>query len=258
MRKVVSVAEMRALERAAESLGLPSAALMENAGRAVADAIGRSVDRPGRALVVVGPGNNGGDGLVATRHLHDAGWDVTVYYVNRPPVDDAKERLLRQRGIRVAQVSTDQDTAVLATLVTRSDVIVDAVFGTGRMRPIADDIARALDRVNAHPPSTQVIAVDVPSGVNADTGDADPHAIAATRTVTLGFAKRGLFVGPAATLIGELDVADIGLPADQASGITTSLADAGSIAWRRYWSHSSPTERRLRQTTDYPRAAQPP
>src|SRR5579885_865105 len=99
MNKVVTVEQMRALERAADALGLPGTALMENAGRATADAIRARFHPEGyrHALVLVGPGNNGGDGLVTARHLHDFGFRVVVYLINRVEAEDAKVLLLQQR-----------------------------------------------------------------------------------------------------------------------------------------------------------------
>src|SRR6185437_13101298 len=101
MNKVVSVEQMRALERDVEALGLPGPALMENAGRAVADVVASRFRSEAfrHVLVLAGPGNNGGDGLVVARHLHDFGYTVSVYLVNRALSDDAKIALLRQRGV---------------------------------------------------------------------------------------------------------------------------------------------------------------
>ena len=229
--KVVSVEDMRRLEREAEGMGLPGPALMENAGRAVSDAILRRYPPTvyPHVLVLAGPGNNGGDALVAARHLHDAGARVTVYRVNRPPVMDAKVALLEQRGIRLINQADDLGLVELGDAVDGSDLIVDGVLGTGRARPIAGALADLLDRVNARRSGAPVIAIDLPTGVDADTGAADPHALRADLTITLGHPKKGLLMGAAVDLTGELAVADIGIPLTLSDPLPTDYADATMI-----------------------------
>ncbi len=232
MRKLVSTDQMRELERGAEALGLPGPALMENAGRAVAEAIRRryppSTTR--NTLVVVGPGNNGGDGLVVARHLHDFGYRVAVYLIARALTGDAKEELLRDRQVPLIPQPTDPDLVRFDALLAGSDLVVDALLGTGRLRPIGGPMAQALDRINRSVPRPFVVALDLPSGVNADTGDADPYTPAADLTVTLGEPKRGLVLGEAARLFGCLEVADIGLPAGLSARLAVSYADAAAVA----------------------------
>jgi NAD(P)H-hydrate epimerase len=232
MHKVVTIDEMRALERGAEEAGLPSPALMENAGRAVADVISRRypVGAYPRTVVIAGPGNNGGDGLVAARHLADGGYRVTLYTVSRPETNGAKERLLRQRAVPFIDAGADAGLVRLETLIASSDLILDAVFGTGRLRPIVDPVAAVLQRVNDRQTSAPVVALDLPSGAHADTGEADPSAIRATLTVTLGQPKRGLFQRQTAILAGEITVADIGVPDDLAATFPIGYADAESVS----------------------------
>jgi len=231
MLKLVTAEQMRSLERDTEGLGLPGPALMELAGRAVADAIRERTPqlRGPKVVVACGPGNNGGDGLVVARHLHDAGARVTVYLVNRPRTGDAKEHLLAQRQITQLSLADDPDLARLDATLANSDLIVDAVFGTGRRRPIEGSVAAVLDRLSAGGHNQVVVAVDLPSGADADTGAADPHTVTATYTVTLGFPKRGLVLGEAARRAGELVVADIGLPQDLGASLSLDYADAASI-----------------------------
>ena len=180
MLSLVSVEAMKQLEAETATLGLPGPALMENAGRAVADSIVRNYppDHARSAFVLVGPGNNGGDGLVVARHLHDAGYLVVIYTINRKLVDDAKERLIQQRHIPWLSADSDPALARFESLLLTASVVVDAVLGTGRGRPIEDPLARIFDLVDTQD-SAAVVAVDLPSGVNADTGEADPHAIRA-------------------------------------------------------------------------------
>lgn len=232
MRRVVSIDQIRDFERAVAGLGLPEPALMENAGRGVADVICQhsAADRAQRILVLVGPGNNGGDGLVVARHLHDRGRAITVYVVGRPPPEDAKLLLLRQRRIGVHLASDDGDFRVIDALIAGSDLVVDALFGAGRLRAIADPFATIIDRVNGRLRSTLAVSVDVPSGVNADSGSVDDHTIRADVTVTLGLPKRGLFLGRAAQVAGDIFDVDIGIPSDLSRAIRTCLADRKSIA----------------------------
>src|SRR5262249_13358115 len=124
MLKGASVDGMGALERAADGRGRPGPGLMEHARRAGADAVGARERRAGRAvLVLVGPGNNGGDGLVAARHLHDAGVRVVVYLIGRTAGDDAKDDLLRQRGVPYYLVSDDPGLARFEAILAGSDLV---------------------------------------------------------------------------------------------------------------------------------------
>jgi len=236
VKKVVTVDEMRSLERGAEARGLPGPALMENAGRAVADVIvGRYAPSRGKhVLVLIGPGNNGGDGLVVARHLADARFTVVSYLINRPLVDDAKLDLLRQRGVPLISHSEDPDRVRLAQLLESADLIVDAILGTGRARPVTGALADILDQVNArregHSGHSPLVAVDLPTGVNADTGDVDLHALTADLTITLAEPKRGLLLGEAVNKVGELVVADIGIPAVLAASIPVDFPAASDIA----------------------------
>jgi NAD(P)H-hydrate epimerase len=232
VREVVTIDQMRALERYAEAAGLPSAALMENAGRAVADAICARIPSvcAGTILVLVGPGNNGGDGLVVARHLAAAGRRVSVFQVDRGQVADAKALLLREKAVPIRSAADDPELRVLDALLESADLVVDGLLGAGRLRPIGSPLADVIDRVNRRLPRTIVVAVDVPSGINADTGDADAHSIRADLTVTLGCPKRGLFVGTASRLVGTLVVVDIGIPFSASDSIATGFADDGSMA----------------------------
>lgn len=230
--KVVSVEEMRDLEHRTATLGLPGPALMENAGRAVADALGRSFPGPRHVLVLVGPGNNGGDGLVAARHLSDAGYAVTVYAVNRAATRDARDLLLRQRGVPWLSLSEDADLGRLDAALAGTDVVLDAVLGTGRSRPITASLAELLDRVNrwrVRRPGW-VVAVDLPTGVDPDSGAVDPRALRADLTIALGFPKRGLLFSPAVDGVGALAVAEIGIPAELAAELPVDYVVGRAVA----------------------------
>ncbi|MBI4571585.1 MAG: NAD(P)H-hydrate epimerase, partial [Chloroflexi bacterium] len=211
--KLVTAAEQRALEERAAPAGRPPEALMEEAGLAVAQEvwINLGASPEGKAVVLVGPGNNGGDGLVAARHLHDWGVAVTVLLLARRGGDDANLKQLLERGVAVREIDA------LDEALAGAEGVVDAVLGTGRARPLDGVIAQALDRVaqaRAAPAAPQLFAVDLPTGVDGDTGATDPHALRADVTITLGCSKIGLHTLPGASYAGRVEVVDIGLPRD--------------------------------------------
>ncbi len=227
--KLVTVAEMREAEAKA---GVPVYQLMENAGLAVAQEVwlllGEVVDR--RVLVLVGPGNNGGDGLVAARHLHDWGGKVEVYLLApRPPADPVYAQVV-ERGIPIYLASQDalESFKALEEALARADVVIDAILGTGRARPIGGEMAEVLKRLaqaRKRPLAPRLIALDLPSGVDADTGAADPYTVAADVTVTLQWSKVGLHQLPASQLTGRLEVVDIGIPPDLGDAFLVELMD---------------------------------
>lgn len=195
---------------------------MENAGLAVARHtrtwLGSILER--RFLVLVGPGNNGGDGLVAARHLHDWGAEVTVCSPSPRDGADVNMRLCRRRGMQ------EVDPSRMGRLLATAEVVIDAFFGTGSSRPLDGAFRQALLEVRdarARNRGLKVVALDLPSGLNADTGVADAACVAADLTITLGHPKLGLFAFPGAGLTGELVVADIGIPAGLADGVNTEL-----------------------------------
>lgn len=234
--KIVTVAQMRQLEQAADASGHTYAAMMERAGQAVADAVADAFPGPEKlpVLVLVGPGNNGGDGLVCARHLHDAGYTVRVYLWKRrtEPEHDYQGHFARlvERNVPWARAEDDPDLATLAGWLDESRVLVDALLGTGANRPIEGLLAQVLDRANEarnrrHADPAQepldVVAVDCPSGLNCDTGAVDPHTLPADLTVTFAYAKRGHYIFPGAGLVGQLIVADIGIDPALAADIRT-------------------------------------
>jgi NAD(P)H-hydrate epimerase len=212
---------MRALEDAAFAAGATQAGLMENAGRAVAGTIrGHLGDaRARRVLVLVGPGNNGGDGLVAARHLHDFGGDVRVALLTPRPDNDPNLAELARREIECVPV--DGAEPALQDAIRRADAIIDAVLGTGRQRPLEGPIGDIFDALKQR--RGLLFAVDVPTGLDADTGQVDPHCVAADVTLTLGFSKLGLHIWPGSDYAGEVDVLDIGLDPSVAASIPTEL-----------------------------------
>src|SRR5579859_7078485 len=195
MQHIVTVDEMRELEaRAAREYGLTSPILMENAGRSAAEILARQIvpkDRPERSLseltflVLVGPGNNGGDGLVMARYLAQGGAQISSYAW--------KEHSLTMRE---RHIPGDETTEELERAITHADYILDALLGTGRSRPLPDSMRTLLGRVQQERQkrkTLRVIAIDLPTGMNADSGEVDPGTIHADDTITLACAKQGFF-----------------------------------------------------------------
>ena len=228
--KLATVAEMQHAER---ECGVPVEQLMENAGLAVAQEawlmLGELADR--KIVVLAGPGNNGGDGLVAARHLKDWGADVTGVLLKPRGEDDANLKALVERDVPVVVI--DDDVAKLDEALTGAELMIDALLGTGRARPIEGPLAGVLDKLRDTrsrrlPP--RLLAVDLPTGLDADTGAIDPHTVAADQTVALGWSKVGLHTLPGAQYAGRVEVVDVGISPEFGSSIQTELMTA---SWAR-------------------------
>jgi NAD(P)H-hydrate epimerase len=214
MEKILTAAQMGRAEELTEKAGTSTAQLMQNAGAAAARVIAEALARGGpeaRVLILCGPGNNGGDGLVAAERLSERGYAVAAYTFRRQEPVPARPLVIRHED--------DTDLVALRRLVEGSTVIVDALLGTGRLRPIAGPLAAILDAVRNATPPRVVVALDLPSGVDADTGAADPHTLPATITITMGFLKRGLLLGRGVELAGHVVTADIGMAPEAAMDV---------------------------------------
>jgi hydroxyethylthiazole kinase-like uncharacterized protein yjeF len=232
--KVVTADEMRFIERESDARGVTYAMMMENAGRGVADAIRHRLDVAGKAvLVLVGPGNNGGDGLVAARYLHDAGAQITCYLWHRKVEGDENYRLVVEQGIACPRAEEDSDFTALRQHLATAQVVIDALLGTGIARPIEGQLKALLEVVKKvfgeQRPAPFMAAVDVPTGLNVDTGALDPAAVPANLTVTFANPKRGQYLFPGAAAVGELVVADIGTPPELAEGVKVELTTAEQV-----------------------------
>ena len=239
MPKIVTVAQMQAIESAADRAGVTFASMMESAGQAVAEAVLNQVDDPAQEKVVAlcGKGNNGGDGLVAAHYLAEAGASVAIYAVHPLDENDSKVQRLRAKGLLIADVENDQRGRVLKNLLGGVTVLMDAVFGTGVHLPLSGPSADLLkqvakfleDRADDLPLR---VAVDCPSGLNCDTGELDPLALPADLTITFAAAKRGQFSFPAADKIGALAIADISLPTDlpELASVSVELGTSEMVA----------------------------
>jgi NAD(P)H-hydrate epimerase len=214
MLPVLTPAESAALDRESVARGVTMDSLMENAGRAVARStaalMGRTYGR--RAVVVCGKGNNGGDGLVAARYLERWGTRVAVILMSDPSSyrDTARENFRRfvEWGGRWKPYTGQTAVRELA----RADVVVDAIFGTGFRGSPEGDYRGAVRAINGS--IAPVVAVDIPSGVEGETGAVRGEAVRAEVTVTFGALKPGLVLYPGAAHAGEVEVADIGFPPD--------------------------------------------
>ncbi len=199
--KIVTSEQMRQIEQDCAKIGLPTHILMENAGKAVAEEVKRilGVIEKQPILFLIGPGNNGGDGLVAARHLHDWGANVSLYLCRQRPTEDPHLELVKKRDITSVEATRDENLKRLDGLLSSASGIVDAVFGTGKIRPFRGTLQQVLDRVASakkKKESLRIIALDLPSGLNADSGEVDPTCLYADCTITLGFPKVGLFSFP--------------------------------------------------------------
>jgi hydroxyethylthiazole kinase-like uncharacterized protein yjeF len=221
MRPVLTSAETAALDRETEGRGTSVETLMERAGHAVARA---AVDLAGgaygrRAVVVCGKGNNGGDGLVAARHLSRWGMGVDVFLVGAP--SGGAPAAMLDRLVRRGLAGRSYDLAALSRSLDRADVAVDAMFGTGFRGSAEGPYAEAIDTVNGA--AAAVVAVDIPSGVEGDTGSVRGPAVRADVTVTFGAPKVGNVLFPGAAHGDVLNVVDIGFPPDLVRGEAWSL-----------------------------------
>jgi ADP-dependent NAD(P)H-hydrate dehydratase / NAD(P)H-hydrate epimerase len=204
--------EMRALDRAAiEMLGVPGAVLMERAGLGAAHEIIQRYGDLGPAVIVAGAGNNGGDGFVVARHLLAAGMEVRVLLLGAASRlgDDARLYLRVAERLGVAVIKRP-DAAALRRALRGAEVIVDALFGTGFAGQPRAGAAAAIEAINAA--GRPVVALDVPSGVNASDGTVAGAAVRAALTVTFHGPKLGLVVSPGSGYAGQVVVADIGIP----------------------------------------------
>jgi len=216
--ELLTSAEMGRADAFAVAHGVPSLVLMENAGRAVADAIAARF-KPCAVTVLCGPGNNGGDGFVAARLLDESGFIVRVAH-DADPKGDAAAMSERWKGTRVALEPQALDGARL---------VVDALFGAGLARPLEGAYAQVVKALNDLP----VIAVDIPSGVSGDTGQPlGAVYVKAALTVTFFHKKPGHLLLPGRALCGETLVADIGIPAQAAN---TQLHENSPALWQFPW-----------------------
>lgn len=232
MKPVLTPAEGAVLDQASEARGISTAELMENAGRAVASAAAELCEGSygRRAVIMCGKGNNGGDGLVAARHLSRWGMRVSVLLLEpagtlREPAATNAIRLAEDPSVRVHAYSP----ARAARELERADVAVDAIFGTGFHGIPEDEFADAIDDLNAS--DVPVVAVDIPSGVNGYNGAVEGDAVWADVTVTFGAAKPGAVLFPGTERAGLIEVAGIGFPPDLVTSDLSLIEEDDVAEW---------------------------
>ncbi|MEI7752737.1 MAG: NAD(P)H-hydrate epimerase [Candidatus Omnitrophota bacterium] len=209
----ISAEEIRSMDESAiRDYSIPSLLLMENAGRSVCDVIVREY-KACKVLIVAGKGNNGGDGLVAARHLANQGYLAQVLLLEDP--DQFKpEPLLNFSILRKMNIPWSVTGAIpeenLSGLFQDSELVVDAIFGVGIHNPVRGIFEKVIRAINGC--QKPVVSIDIPSGLDTDTGEVHGVAVKATKTVTLTLPKRGLFEGDGRQYAGEIEVVDIGIP----------------------------------------------
>lgn len=238
--KLFGAGVMRELDRyTIEEVGIPGIVLMELAGRGAADHIEVMARERGlgSALVVAGPGNNGGDGFVVARHLADRGLAVAVVLLTQAAAvkGDAAATfaMLRRFPVRVIEAPGGAPEEMSEALPGAGpDLVIDAIFGTGLARPVEGVFADAVDAINALP--CPRVALDIPTGVDADTGRILGRAVRADLTVTFGAAKIGHWSYPGRAMRGRLEVVPIGIPRaaiDRASGAVLVGREEAAVAF---------------------------
>ena len=222
--------QVRAIDRCAiEQWGVCSLVLMENAGRQAADLAAELLgpSSQGSVAIVAGAGNNGGDGFVIARHLDLRGIGVGVYLVaarDKLTADaDANLQILARLAVPVRDVA-EAELGSLARTLAEADLVVDAVGGTGITGALRGSMAEAVRQINAA--DRPVLAVDIPTGLDCDTGRAADPTVRATATVTFVARKRGFDAPESAAYTGRVVVADIGVPTE-AINLQEMLDSAG-------------------------------
>tara|TARA_B110000014_G_scaffold198669_1_gene147903 strand:- start:670 stop:2241 length:1572 start_codon:yes stop_codon:yes gene_type:complete len=224
--KLVTAAEMQTIEKNCVKSGISVDNLMENAGVAVAEAIRKTPkmepDIYGKRIVaLIGSGNNGSDGLIACRLLSTWGARVTVFLCATRKSSDPKRDLAENSGVTIVDGLSKDGIKSLKSKLQTTDLVIDAVLGTGASRPIAEPLSSLLFCAVESPAT--VIAVDLPTGLNSDSGEFDNAGLPADITLMLGYPKLGSAILADVNVIGEKIVLDIGIPEDVDSQVKAEL-----------------------------------
>ncbi len=210
-QRTVRSEEMRRLDaRATNEFKIPSLLLMENAGRSVAEEILKTGAE--KIVVVCGKGNNGGDGFVAARHLHNHGRELEITLISAK-ADVKGDALVNLEIAQKMGIPVHVYDNVVRLRWERADLIVDAIFGIGLSKNVGEPYASAIEKINTlSSGGTTIVSIDVPSGLNADTGEVMGAAVRANITVTLACEKEGLRKGEGPRYAGRIVVGYISLP----------------------------------------------
>jgi ADP-dependent NAD(P)H-hydrate dehydratase / NAD(P)H-hydrate epimerase len=224
--KILSSEAMQAYDRKTiEEFGLPGAVLMEAAGARVAEFVRARLPDLSKVVVIAGPGNNGGDGMVIARLLSKAGYKVSLWSTVRPGAYRGEaavfEKYLIKTEFPLQRLNSSEELELFKLDLKNADLLIDALLGTGINREVEGLVADILEAVNSS--GVPVLAVDIPSGINADNGAVMGNAIRARWTLTFAFPKLGLLLQPGASLAGEIIVGEIYVPAQLAAEIKVEL-----------------------------------
>jgi len=214
--RVTSVSEMRDLDRTAiERYGITQDLLMENAGAAVAQTVMSRYGSQGiKVLVFLGIGNNGGDGFVAARKLHSNGASVTAIVIGDPSRYSGAARSNLERAMLLPfEIYPAETMESITPLIRDADIVVDALFGTGITRAVGGFYRDVIEAVNEN--ARAIVSVDIPSGINGDTGEVMGTAVRADVTVTFGLPKRGSLLYPGYGYCGDLVVTHLSFPPEE-------------------------------------------
>ncbi len=214
-------------ELAINEYGIPGIVLMENAGRGAAGIIDRTFGPRGGALVVCGTGNNGGDGFVIARHLHNTGWSVRILIAGDPsrmsPDAAANDRIIQAMKLERIVTADGEHQRRVAESIDENEVVVDALLGTGFSGTVRSPLAELIAILNESN-KRAMVAVDVPSGLDCDTGKPGGVAIQAHLTTTFVAAKKGFFVEPSEAYVGRVEVVDVGAPVELVGRVASEVA----------------------------------
>jgi NAD(P)H-hydrate epimerase len=221
---ILSCREMKALEERAFADGITAEALMEEAGRKIAEAVQQFCPYPGKCIVVFGKGHNGGDALVAARHLAQAGWTLEW----KPAFPEETWAPLTRKNWEKVRKMVDLSNAgghFSPSLFSPSLIVLDGLLGIGAGGALREPIRSAAREINQLRATThaRVFALDLPTGLDADTGSTDPDAVVADYTLTIGFAKRGLLADSATRFVGRLAVLPLEELSKRATGESTDV-----------------------------------
>ncbi len=207
----ISCEEMKAMDSyAINNIGIPSIVLMENAALKVVKNL--ELDKTNYFTIICGVGNNGGDGLAVARHLILVGKNVDLFVIGN--LEKATRdfninlNILKNMDVSHVNISDDKDVEVLEESLKKSDMTIDAIFGIGLTRIVEGIYSKAIDTINKY--SKNILSVDIPSGINGDSGKVMGIAIKANKTVSFHLVKHGLINNK--TYTGEIIVEDIGIP----------------------------------------------
>jgi hydroxyethylthiazole kinase-like uncharacterized protein yjeF len=237
---IVSCAEMRRIEERTFAGGVAAESLMEEVGRQIAQAVSQAFARPGTAVIYYGKGHNGGDALVAARYLAEASWEIELRPQEQDPAKLADLTRAKLKELEALRIEPPR------RLELRRRVMIDGLLGIGGTGPLREDIRALTREINDRRMTSniRVFAVDLPTGLNGDTGEADPDCVVADLTIAAGYAKTGLVADGAAAFVGRLCVAALKefephAPAEFAGETATPKSLGGLLARRNFDSYKT-------------------